>query len=120
MKFSKAQKVVLGIFTVLPFILFPFIFVEIFHFVINVIASSNNGEPDVAGILTSVLSFLVPIVLIGILSLALLIFYIVHAVSNKGIEPMEQLLWVLLFIFFGIVAFPIYWFMRIWNTHDNP
>jgi hypothetical protein len=120
MKFSKAQKVVLGIFTLVPFILFPVILLEIFQFVINIVATSSHGEPEPADILASVLAFIVPIIALALLSLALLIFYIVHVVSNKSIEPMEQLMWVLLFIFFGIIAFPIYWFMRIWNTHDNP
>jgi len=119
MEFSKAQKIVLGIFTFLPFITFPFIFLEIFKFVINVIATSKGGEPQITDILISIASFIVPIILLALLSLALLIFYIVHAVSNKKVEPIEQLIWVLLFIFFGIISFPIYWLMRIWNTPNK-
>jgi len=119
MEFSKAQKIVLGIFTFLPFITFPFIFLEIFKFVINVIATSKGGEPEITDILISIASFIVPIILLALLSLALLIFYIVHAVSNKKVEPIEQLIWVLLFIFFGIISFPIYWLMRIWNTPNK-
>jgi hypothetical protein len=119
MEFNKTQKVILGIFTFLPFVFFPFILLEIFHFVIHIVATSERGEPEVSDVLTSVFSFMVPIVLLSLLSLGLLIFYIVHAVGNKKMENIEQLVWILLFIFFGIIAFPIYWIMRIWNTSKN-
>ncbi len=119
MEFNKTQKIVLGIFTFLPFVFFPFIFMEIFQFVINIIATTQNGEPEAADILVSIASFIVPIMLLSLLSLALLIFYIVHAISNKKLAPTEQLMWILLFIFFGIVAFPIYWLMRILNAPDK-
>jgi len=119
MEFNKTQKVILGIFTFLPFVLFPFIFLEIFHFVIEIVAASERGEPEASDVLLSVFSFIVPIIFLSLLSLALLIFYIVHVVSNKKLENTEQLVWVLLFIFFGIIAFPIYWIIRIWNTSKN-
>jgi hypothetical protein len=116
MEFSKTQKVILGVFTLLPFFFFPYIILEIFQFVVNTIAASEQGEPDAKDIIAGVVSFIVPVIALSLLSLALLIFYIVHAVGNKKIEPIEQVMWVLLFIFFGIIAFPIYWLMRIWNT----
>jgi len=119
MEFSKSQKILLGIFTFLPFVLFPFIFVEIFQFVLHVVATSAKETPEAADILAGVFSFLVPIIFLSILSLALLIFYIVHAVSNKTIEPIERLMWILLFIFFGIIAFPIYWVMRVYKTENK-
>lgn len=120
MAFSKTQKIILGIFTFLPFVLFPVIFYEIFRFVINMIAMNERGDPEPADILMSVFSFIVPIILSSLLCLALLIFYIVHAVTNKKLESPEQILWVLLFVFFGIIAFPVYWIIRIWNTTENP
>lgn len=119
MELNKTQKIILGIFTFLPFIIFPIIFFEIFRFVMNMIATSERGEPDASFIFLSISSFIVPIILLSLLSLALLIFYIVHVVSHKKLENVEQLMWVLLFIFFGIIAFPIYWIIRIWNTPQN-
>jgi hypothetical protein len=120
MNLSKVQKIVLGIFTVLPFILFPIIFWQVFHMIIDIVRMSEQGEPEASQIVMAVFSFLVPILLLTFGCLALLIFYIVHAISNKKLEPAEQLLWVLLFIFFGIIAFPIYWFVRIWNNGNVP
>jgi hypothetical protein len=120
MEINRTQNVVLGIFTFLPFVFFPVIFFQIFGFVVNIVATSEHSDPEPADILLGISSFLVPIILVSLLSLALLIFYIVHAATNKKLESIEQLMWILLFVFFGIIAFPIYWMMRIWNTSKNP
>ncbi len=110
----------LGIFTFLPFVLFPIIFFEIFKFIVDIVALNERGDPEASDILAAVFSFIVPVILTSLLCLALLIFYVVHAVANKKLETAEQLLWVLLFVFFGIIAFPVYWIIRIWNTSKNP
>jgi hypothetical protein len=120
MEINKTQNVVLGIFTFLPFVFFPIIFIQVFGFVIDMVATSEHSDPEPADILLGISSFLIPIILVSLLSLALLIFYIVHAATNKKLESVEQLMWILLFVFFGIIAFPIYWIMRIWNTSKNP
>jgi hypothetical protein len=120
MEINRNQNILLGIFTFLPFVFFPIIFFQIFSFVVNMVATSEHREPEAADVFLGISSFVVPIILASLLSIGLLIFYIIHAATNKKIEGIEQLLWILLFIFFGIVAFPIYWFIRIWNTSKNP
>jgi hypothetical protein len=120
MELSKTQKVLLGIFTFSPFFIFPFIFWQLFDAIINIIKISELGEPEPREIMVEVFAFIFPIGMLAFCSLALLIFYIVHAVINKKIQPPEQLLWVLLFIFLGIIAFPVYWVIRIWNNSNNP
>jgi len=64
----------------------------------------------------------IPIVICYILlilcALSLLIFYIVHVVNNKSIESGERIMWILLFIFMGGIACPIYFFVRLIN--DKP
>ena len=120
MEINRNQSIVLAIFTFLPFIFFPIIFIQVFGFVLNMIAASEHSDPEPVEVFQGILSFIVPIVLISLLSLALLIFYIIHAATNKKLEGIEQIMWILLFIFFGIIAFPIYLFMRIWNTAKNP
>jgi hypothetical protein len=119
MDLSKAQKIILGVFTFLPFIVLPIILWQVVHMILEIIRISESGEPEPGQILTAVFTFIVPIVLLGFGCLVLLIFYIVHAVINKKLEPAEQLLWILLFIFFGIIAFPIYWVVRIWNNSNK-
>jgi hypothetical protein len=121
MEFNRTQNIVLGIFTFLPFIIFPIIIVQIFAFILEMVAANqHHTDPEPAEIFLAISSFVVPIILVSLLSLALLIFYIIHAATNKKMENVEQVLWILLFVFFGIIAFPIYWLMRIWNTSKNP
>jgi hypothetical protein len=120
MELNKTQKIVLGIFTVIPFFLLPVILWQVFHGVLEIIELSEINDPEPKEIFGLVFSFLGPILLLTFGSLALLIFYIVHTVTNKSLEAAEKLLWVLLFIFFGIIAFPIYWLVRIWNNSNTP
>jgi hypothetical protein len=119
MNLNKPQKIILGVFTVLPFILLPIMLWQVLHMILEIIKISDHGEPEPREILIAVFSFIVPIVAIGLGGLVLLIFYIVHVITNKKLEGAEQILWVLLFVFFGIIAFPIYWILRIWNNADK-
>ena len=120
MELSKVQKVILGIFTLLPFLIFPVILWELFDSILNIIKINEFGEPEPREIVMQVFAFIFPIGLLAFVSLALLFFYLVHAVINKNLQPAEQLLWVLLFIFLGIIAFPVYWVIRIWNNSNKP
>jgi hypothetical protein len=115
MNLSRTQKIVVGIFTLLPFFLAPYILYEIFHFIMNTISMSEQGDPEPEIILAGVLSFLGPIILCAITSLGLLIFYIMHCIANKTINSTERVIWILVFIFIGIISFPVYWLMRVWN-----
>jgi hypothetical protein len=118
MKLSQTQKIIVGVFTLLPFILFPYIIYEIIHFIFEAISQSESGDPEPAAILAAILSFILPIILLSLLSFGLLIFYIIHAVSNKSIESTERVIWIIIFIFFSGIAFPVYWFIRLWNDSE--
>jgi hypothetical protein len=121
MEMNRNQSILLGVFTFLPFILFPIILFQVFGFVMNMVAANEyGGEPEASEVIMGISSFIVPIIIAGLLSLGLTIFYIIHAAMNKKLESIEQVMWILLFIFFGIIVFPIYWFIRIWNTSKNP
>src|ERR1700741_5185000 len=98
MELNRNQSILVGIFTFLPFILFPIILFQVFSFVINMIAADEYGhEPEASDVLIGISSFIVPIILAGLLSLGLTIFYIVHAAMNKKLESIEQVMWILLF-----------------------
>lgn len=118
MKLSNAQKILLGIVTCLPFILAPYIIYEIIQFIVGTIQQHQQGEEDPVIILNAILSFLIPILFLSFVSLFLLVIYIIHAVRNSSINDTERVIWILFFLFFGIITFPIYWFMRIWNGND--
>ena len=115
MNLSSTQKIIVGIFTLIPFLLLPYIIYEVFHFVINTIALSEQGDPNPADIFAGILSFIGPIILCGITTLGLLIFYMIHCLNHKTMDTTERIVWILVFIFVGIISFPVYWFMRVWN-----
>ncbi|HEY3404640.1 MAG TPA: hypothetical protein VGK59_14720 [Ohtaekwangia sp.] len=115
MNLSRTQKIILGIFSIVPFLMVPYIIYEVFHFVMHTVSISQQGDPDPADIIAGVLSFIGPVILCSLISLMLLIFYIIHAVMNKTITTAERVIWVLVFIFVGSLTFPVYWLMRVWN-----
>ena len=120
MELSKGQKIILGICTLIPLLLVPVVVWQVFHGILNIIELNEFDDPAPRKILMEVFSFAGPMLLLIFISFMLVIFYIVHAVTNKRLQPAEQVLWVLLFIFFSGIAFPVYWIVRIWNNSDNP
>ena len=111
---SRSQKFFLGILTFLPFILFAIyiaFFITLFF--------DFFRQPQVLEDHEFFFANFYPVAAIGLLmalsSLGLLIYYIIHAVNNKQIDSSERLIWILVFIFAGMIGFPIYWYMRIWK-----
>lgn len=56
---------------------------------------------------------------LGLLSFGLLIYYVIHAINNKNIDSNEKIVWVIVFVVGVIVAFPIYYFMRILKEPEH-
>lgn len=122
---TKGQKIFIGILSFLP-LLFIVIFIIAFAFLMRDVIKETG--PDAASFATGFIPFFILIALSSLLSFALLIYYIIHAVNNMNISGNERIVWILLFVFAGVIAFPIYWYMRIWNektinppstNHDN-
>jgi hypothetical protein len=120
MHLSTTQKVVLGIFTILPLVLLPFIFFQVFH----TIFFSLNEHIDLESVDSEsqkefffmMIQIMIPAMILSLLSLGLLIFYLIHAAKNNSLNTNERLIWILIFVFAGIIGFPIYWYMQIWKT----
>lgn len=111
MNLSKFQKFLVGLFTFIPFVLVPYLVLRIFVYVMG--AAGGEGADGVSDIFTGIFSFLLPIMLAGFLSLTLLIFYIIHAALNKDIDNTERFVWIVLFLFVGVIIYPFYLFLRI-------
>jgi hypothetical protein len=119
MKLSKGQKIFIAILTILPFLFVPYMIFQIFSFVMTTVHNdSMNIDPQPEVILSAVFSFIFPIIMLSLLSLGLFIFYIVHVAMNKSFDTSERIIWILLFLFVGIMVFPVYWFMRIWTESE--
>lgn len=109
---TKSQKIFVGFLSFLP-ILFIIIFMIGFILIIGKLV--NAGEPEAEAFAANFIPFFILIALSSLLSFALLIYYIIHAVNNTNISSNERIVWILVFIFAGVIGFPIYWYMRIWN-----
>ncbi|MFT3704119.1 MAG: hypothetical protein QM802_17260 [Agriterribacter sp.] len=120
---SKSAKILLGILTLLPIVGMGFYilaffktFAEISH---QTITSDGINQTLPFDFFRQFFSVAIWAILSGLLSIGLLIYYIIHVVNNKIIDGNERLVWILVFIFAGMIGFPIYWYMRIWQEHPG-
>lgn len=121
---SQSKKILLGIFSMLPIIFFVVYMVSFLGLFLDIFreayAHRNNPEDAITPTLTNLAGIIIAAVLLGILSLAVLVYFIVHAINNQQINSNERIIWVLIFIFIGMITFPIYWYTRIWKTPVQP
>ena len=112
---SRSTKLILGLLSFLPIILGAVMVVMIFSLIPSFI-EWDRYEPGAH----EVFEVFGPIFIIGffttILSIALLIFFIMHLVRNKKVDGTERVIWVLVFLLAGGIGYPIYWYMRIWKN----
>jgi len=116
---TRSAKVLLGIATFLPLVfgaccLVYYIFAIRDMFVlmpVNPDDSRRFAQSYIAHIFSG------PLVTFVILSfvthIGLMIYYIVHVVTYKVKTEGEKVMWILLFVFIGTIAFIIYFFMRV-------
>jgi len=115
---SRNSKILVGLLSFLPIILL-FIMIPTLLNLIPQFLEWDKQEPAVEEVLSTLGPFFFLLIFMGILSLGLLVFFIIHLVNNKKIESGEKILWVILFLFVSLVGYPIYWFVRIWNEKND-
>jgi TM2 domain-containing membrane protein YozV len=119
MHLSTTQKVVLGMFTILPLVLLPYIFFQVFH---TLLYNLHDVDPEFMDSTSQkefffmMIQIMIPSMIISLLSIGLLIFYLIHVAKNNSLNTNERLIWILIFVFAGIIGFPIYWYMQIWKA----
>ncbi|HXS36154.1 MAG TPA: PLDc N-terminal domain-containing protein [Flavipsychrobacter sp.] len=111
---NKPNKILLGILSFVPLALALVIIV----FVINMVFNSNNP------LSLYVFSDFVPIIIIGVLasmcSVGLLIYYIIDLTRERSMADGEKIMWILLFLFAPVIAYPVYFFIRVYTQSlDN-
>ena len=116
---SKSSKIFLGIITLLPIVgmgIYIFTFFTTFT-ELHDLTMTNNGPNQTLpfDFFRQFFTIAIWAILSALFSLGLLIYYIIHAINNKAIDGNERLVWILIFIFAGMIGFPIYWYMRIWQ-----
>jgi len=113
---STSRKLLLGILSFLPIILFVVYLIIFFGFFITIFRHVHEEDVLPAMVMERVAGLMVAIMLLAFCSLGLLIYFIIHSINNKAIDSTERIVWVLVFIFAGMIGFPVYWYMRIWKT----
>ncbi len=112
---SASSKTWTGIIGFLPFLLFIVYMGWFFGSFADIMVTAINQEraPVEVEFVKNMMSMILLAIIMGMAALAAMIIYIIHVVNNKSIESGEKIVWIVLFIFAGLIAYPVYWFMRI-------
>jgi len=110
---TQGQKVFTGILAFLPLAAFMAYMISFLGFFLNIIPEMDRNPNAEDYILPEVFNIIIFAIVLGIISLGVLVYFIILAINNKVIDSTERLVWVLIFLFAGIVGYPIYWYMRV-------
>ena len=78
----------------------------------------DKHEPEAYTVFATMTPLIITGILTGVLSLGLLVFFIIHMINNKKLDSTERLVWILVFLFAGVIGYPVYWYMRIWTEKE--
>lgn len=121
MELSKGQKVLIGILHFLPIVGFISYFVVFFLVMIgNISTVANYEEPSPAQFFTGFIGAFLIIIVSILIAIGVKIFDIIHVVnSNKNDTNNTVLMWVLLFVFTGLLSEIVYFFLEILPEKKN-
>lgn len=111
---SRGTKLFIGILSLLPIIMLV-IFLFYFFNMLPAFIEWDSREPDPREVFDVIRPIIIYAIMMALLSIFLLVFFIMHLVRNKKIESTERIIWILVFLFAGMIGYPIYWYMRVWN-----
>ena len=111
-------------FALVPFIVLFIIFFAYAIFLITLFnqAPELEADPDKVPFVVfgGLGTFFFLLFLVIFLSLASLVFYIVHAVQNPNLQGNNLLIvWIILFIFVGGISQLLYWIIEIVNKREG-
>ena len=114
---TKNKKVLIGIVAFLPLIFFLIYMGTFISYILDTVRyeALGDGEELPTQFVSNMIGIVVSAVIMGLLSLGVLVFFIVHCINNTVVTSDERIMWILLFIFVGMVVFPIYWYMKVWK-----
>ena len=114
---AQENKTMAGILSFLPLVAFLIYIIVFLNFIFQVMPNMDRHGPNAEElILPNIFSIVLFAIILGIVSLGVLVYFIIHAVNNKTIDSTERLVWILIFIFTGMIGYPIYWYMRIYKN----
>ena len=112
MKVTRTVAVVVGLLTVWPLLFVVLCVAAVVGLFAGAALAGDAGSDPAA-------AFFVPVMMAGALatmlvSLALLVFYVVHVVMNPTLTTELRVVWAVLIFMAGFIAMPIYWYLYVW------
>ena len=111
---SRSSKLFIGILSFLPIILL-LVFLFMIFSMFPTFFQWDKYDPAPQEVFSAFAPLFFLGFAMGILSIGLLIFFIMHLLRHKALDSTERIIWILVFLFAGIVGYPIYWYMRVWK-----
>jgi hypothetical protein len=112
MHIPRSIKLLIGILTIGQLFAVVALFVWMFTSLLRLVISGQL-EQEPTAILTWFSAFFIGILLMVFLSLALLLFYIIHTAGNQRLNNTMKIVWVVLHLLFGAAAQVLYFFMEV-------
>ncbi len=117
---KKSNKILLGTLTISPFIGIALYMLFFFTMFLSISTFEPSGGEPPFFLFGSFGIMFVILGLTGLVTLALTIYYLIHVVNNKHLNPAnnEQLIWILILLLAGNLGQIIYWYMKIWKDPE--
>ncbi|MCA9426084.1 MAG: hypothetical protein KC994_13470 [Candidatus Omnitrophica bacterium] len=114
MQLDKTRAIIIGILTLLPHVFGIFALLRVLSFILTFdINSTNISVPSISSLLFgSAFTWL--------LSMALIVFYLLHVYESKELDTEKKWLWSAVIVFAGYVSMPFYWWYKIWKPATAP
>jgi hypothetical protein len=113
---SRNGKIMLGILTLMPYLLIGTYLFTMTFFIHDFTPVQYGKIPF--PLMTNVVWLLFILIIAGLLCFGLLVYYIVHVHDNQELGQNEKTTWVVCMLLLSGIACPLYWYNRIWKTHD--
>jgi hypothetical protein len=110
MRIGKPLAIAIAFVTLLPAAYMAFFFASFFA---ELGAERTSDSMPIFGSFETMMVFHLSTML---LSVAILLFYLVHAFRNQQLAQDKRVLWVILLFFGSFIAAIIYWFVYIWRA----
>ncbi len=112
MEISKTGKITIGVLTISQLFIGLLAVIWFFSTLMPILVTGDEALIEQI-VLLSLGKFIVLAIILGVLSCGMLIFYLIHAGTNKKISTAMKIIWVLLLLFFGTLVEVVYFFMEI-------
>lgn len=113
---TRSGRLWLGIATVWP-LLYLFLFVG--GFMVMMLIAAPPGRPPPAEPPTWIFGPVAGMMAMHCLTiagtLALMVVYVISVVNNPKLDQTLRIVWILLVLFFSMLALPPYWFLYVWR-----